>query len=91
VGAPFPSVIAETFLQHSENIHLAHVTQKHRIKNYFRYVDDILMIFYPTHTNVQAILSDFNVIRPKLQFTAELERDNKLNYLDIKSTEPPQN
>jgi hypothetical protein len=91
MGAPFSSVITEIFLQHTENIHLAHLTHKHRITNYFRYVDDTLIICYPTHTNIQAILSDLNVIHPKLQFSAEGERDNKLNYLDITIHRTPTN
>jgi hypothetical protein len=82
MGAPSSGIIAEIFLQHAENSHLAHITQKHNIINYFRYVDDILLIFDPNHTDLQAILSDFNAIYPKLLFTAEAET-NSLNYLDI--------
>jgi DNA-directed RNA polymerase subunit H (RpoH/RPB5) len=47
MGAPSSSLIAEIFLQHTENSHLAHLAQKHRIVNYFHYVDDILLIFLP--------------------------------------------
>jgi hypothetical protein len=39
----------------------------------------------------EAILNDFNAIRPKLQFTAEEERDNTLNYLDISIHRTPTN
>ena len=49
------------------------------------------MTFGPTHTNIQAILSNFNAIHPKLQFTAEVERDTKLNYLDITIYRTPTN
>ena len=41
------------------------------IKNYFRYIDDILLILDSNHTNIQAILTDFNSIHPNLHFTAE--------------------
>jgi len=51
--------------------------------NYFRYVDDILLIFDSNHTNIQAILTDFNTIHPKLHLTAETEQNNTKNYLDI--------
>ena len=83
MGAPSSGLIAEIFLQHIEHLHLAHLTHRHRIINYWRYVDDILLAFDPNHTNIQAIVHDFNAIHPKLQFTAETERDNTLNYLDI--------
>jgi hypothetical protein len=83
MGAPSSGLIAEIFLQHTEYTHLAHITRKHNIINYFRYVDDILLIFDPHHTDIQAILVDFNTIHPTLHFTAETENDNHINYLDI--------
>ena len=82
MGAPSSGIIAEIFLQHVENSHLASLAQKKNIINYFHYVDNILLIFHPNHTHIQAILNDFNAITPKLHFTAEIE-DNSLNYLDI--------
>jgi hypothetical protein len=33
-------------------------------------------------TDIQAILTDFNALHPKLHFTAETEVSNTLNYLD---------
>ena len=80
---PSSGIIAEIFLQRTENSRLAHLAQKHRIVNYFRYVDDILLIFDPNYTNIQAILNDFNTIHPKLHFTAQMEVNITLNYLDI--------
>jgi hypothetical protein len=71
IGAPSSGIIAEICLQHPENLHLAHLEQKHDIINYFRYVDNILLIFDPNHADMQAILTDFNAIQPKLHFTAE--------------------
>jgi hypothetical protein len=71
MGAPSSGLIAEIFLQHTEHKHLPSITQKHKIVNYFRYVDDILVIFDSTHTYVPDILTDFNVIHPHLHFTAE--------------------
>jgi len=51
--------------------------------NYCRYVDDILLTYDSNQTSIQMILEDFNALHPKLQFTAELEKDINLNYLDI--------
>ena len=79
MGAPSSSIIAGMFLQHTENSHLAHPAQKHKIINYFHYVDDIFLIFDPNYTNIQAILNDFNAIHPKLHFTSEIEQNNTLN------------
>ena len=62
---------------------MAQLSTKHKIINYFRYVEDILIIFDPNHSIIQAILADFNTLHPKLQFTAETEKDNAINYLDV--------
>jgi len=91
MGAPSSGLIAEIFLQHIEHIHLAHLTHKHRIINYCRNVDNILLIFDYNHTSIQMILDDFNAMQPKLQFTAEAERDHTLNYLDISINRTPTN
>jgi hypothetical protein len=91
MGAPSSVLIAEIFLQHMEHTHLVHLTQKHNIINYCRYVDDILKIFDPNHTTLEMILNDFNSLHPKLQFTAETENDHTLNYLDISIQRTPTN
>jgi hypothetical protein len=83
MGATSTSIIAEIFLKHTEYAHMAHLTHKHNIINYFRYMDDILLILDPKRTDIQVILKDFNALHPNLQFTAEVERDNTLNCLDI--------
>ena len=57
------------------------MTQKHKIINYCRYVDFILIIFDPNHCDIQEIINDFNSLHPKLRFTAETEDNCTLNYL----------
>jgi hypothetical protein len=81
IGAPSSSIIAEIFKQAIEHSHMPLLAQKHLLINYFRYVDDILLIFDSQHTNIHAILNDFNSIHPKLLFTAEIEQNNSINYL----------
>jgi hypothetical protein len=88
LGAPSSGLIAELFLQNMENVHLARLSHKHGIIDYFRYVDGILLIFDPELTDIQAILTDFNTSHPNLHFTAETERDNTINYLDISIQNP---
>jgi len=79
MGAPSSGLIAEFFLQHTENTHLACLSHKHRIIDYFKYVDDILLISDPNYSDIQSILTDFNTLHPNLHFTAEIERDNTIN------------
>ena len=83
IAAPSSSILSEVSSQHAENSHFAYLAQKHRIINYFLYVDDILLIFYPNHTDIQAILTDFNSVHPKLHFIAEIDQNNTLNSLDV--------
>jgi hypothetical protein len=90
MGAPSSDLIAEIFLQHIENLQLTRLTHKHKIINYCRYVDDILLIFDSNHSNIEKILDDFNSLYPKLQFTAETEKDHTLNFLEYPYTEPRQ-
>jgi hypothetical protein len=83
MGAPSSSIISEIFLQNIEHTHLPGLAEKHKLVNYFRFVDDILIIYDSQHTNINAILSDFNSIHPKIQYTEETEQNNTINYLDI--------
>jgi len=83
MGAPSSSIISEIFLQNIENTHLHGLARKHKLVNYFRFVDDILIIVDSQHTNINAILSDFHSIHPKLHFTKETEQKNTINYLYI--------
>jgi hypothetical protein len=82
MGAPSSSILSEIFLQHIEHTHIPHLTKKHKLVNYFRYVDDIIIIFDTNHTNIQSILTDFNALHPNLKFTAELEHNNTINFPD---------
>ena len=83
MGAPTSGPIAEFFLQNLEHIHLIHLSNKHKITGYFRCVDDVLLIYDSNHINIQSILDDFNAMHPNLNFTAETETNNKINYLDL--------
>jgi type II restriction/modification system DNA methylase subunit YeeA len=55
---------------------------KHKLVNYFRFVDDILLIFDTNKTNIHSILTDLNTLHPNLKFTAEIEHNNAINFLD---------
>jgi hypothetical protein len=91
MSAPSSGLISELFLQHIKHLHLEPPSTKHKIINYFRYVDDILVVFGSNHTGIQTILNDFNAIHPNLKFTAEAETNNKINYLDVTIHRTPTN
>ena len=83
MGAPTTGLLAKFFLQHLEQFQIPHLYDKHKIIKYFRYVDDIMIIYDTSHSDVQNILKDFNTIQPKLKFTAECEENYHINFLDI--------
>jgi hypothetical protein len=58
MGAPSSSILSEIFMQHTEQAHIPRLSEKHKLINYFRYVDDILLIFDTNKTNIQSILTD---------------------------------
>jgi hypothetical protein len=87
IGAPSSSIISEIFLQYIENTHLPHLTQKHRLVNYVRYIDDILLIYDSQHTDLHSILHDFNSLHQNLHFIGEIEQNN----LDISIHNTPAN
>ena len=64
------------------------ILSKHNIKGYYRYVDDILIVYTDTTTNIHTVLDEFNSITPKLEFTLEEEQNDKINFLDF--TKDPQ-
>lgn len=54
-----------------------------KVEGYFRYTDDILIIYKANHTDINEFLSPFNSISSGLNFTLEHEQDNRINFLDL--------
>jgi hypothetical protein len=50
---------------------------------YFRYVDDILIVYNKDTTNIYDVFNIFNNIIPTIEFTIEAEKENQINFLDI--------
>jgi hypothetical protein len=89
MGAPTSSIFSELYLQFLENSTVNNFLPNYDIKGYFRYVDDILIVYDEEKTNIDTLLECFNNISPKLKFTIEKETEHKINFLDITiNTEP---
>jgi hypothetical protein len=63
MGAPTSAILADTFIQYPEHTVIYQILKKHQIIDYYRYVDDILIIYNEQHTNIQSTLDEFNIIR----------------------------
>jgi len=86
MGAPTSSILSEVYLQYTENTTICELLIKHKVEGYFRYVDDILVIYKDNKTNIHRVLEDFNNLVPSMKFTLEKEQNNKINFLDITIT-----
>jgi hypothetical protein len=74
---------AEVDIQHFEHTSIADSLNKHKIIDYYRYADDILIIYDEQKTNITNTLEDFNAIYPKLKFTMEQQTQNRINHFDL--------
>jgi hypothetical protein len=81
MGAPPSSILSEFFLQYLENSRIYDLLGNH-ITGYFRYVDNILIIYNENTMNIED-LHCFNNLTPKLKFTLEKEMECKFNFLDL--------
>jgi len=74
---------SEVYLQHLKHTKIIKIIMQHNIIGYFRYVDDILMIYHENSTDIHEVHTAFNDPAPMIKFTMEKETDNNINFLDI--------
>ena len=86
MGAPTSTILSEVYLQQMENTTIYELLIKHKVESYFRYVDDILVMYRDDKTNIHRVLGGFNNLVPSMKFTLEKEQNNKINVLDITIT-----
>jgi hypothetical protein len=83
MGAPTSSIFSKIYLPYLENTKIFDIPLKHHTIGYFRYVDDIVIVYKNGMTNIQDILDTFNKITPTMTFTMEEEVNNSINFQDI--------
>jgi hypothetical protein len=81
--APCSSFFSEIYLHHTENTKIIDILLEYHILHYFRYVDDILIVYKNDTTSIYDVLDIFNSIIPTMKFTVENEKENKTNFIDI--------
>jgi hypothetical protein len=69
MGAPISAILSEIYMQFLENNAINNILKVHNINGYFRYVDDILIVYDIIESNTHEVLDDFNQIAQKLKFT----------------------
>ena len=83
MGVASSSIRSEVYLQFLENTQIYNILIQHQIILYFRYVDDILIVYSDNNTGIYQVLDLFNNISPIMNFTIEKEQNNSINFLDI--------
>lgn len=86
MGAPASSILFEFYIQYLEHIFITLILDKYKILGYFRYVDDIIVIYNEESTNISDMLSELNTMSPKRKFTSKLEENGNISFLDITIT-----
>jgi len=62
MGAPTSSIFSEIYLQYMENNLIYDVLRETRVEGYFRYVDDIRIVYNENLTDINEIHNRFNSI-----------------------------
>jgi hypothetical protein len=66
-----------------EHTRLQTILTENKILGYFRYVDDILIVYNEKDTDIDLLLDQFNNTMPTMKFSIEKENNNNINFLDI--------
>jgi hypothetical protein len=74
MGAPTSSILAETHIQHIEHTQIYPILIQQQKIAYFRYVDDILIIYDQNKTNINHTLNEFNKLQQTIKFTIEKKK-----------------
>jgi len=76
MGAPSSSILSEIYLQFMENTKIFEILRNSKIGGYYRYIDNILVIYNENCTNIEEVHKLFNTITLDLKFTLEQEKEN---------------
>jgi len=83
MGAPTSSILSDFSVQHLENSKICDILLNFNIIGYFRYLDNLPIIYSERKTDREDLLYWFNNITPKLNFTIEKETRGSINFLDL--------
>jgi hypothetical protein len=83
MGAPTSAILAEAYIQYMDHKQLFPILIIYQIIGYFRYVDDIFIIYNQKKTNKDETLAEFNKRRTNIKFTIEKEQYDSINFLNL--------
>jgi len=56
---------------------------QNNILGYFRYVDDILIVYNVSTTDIDKVLNSFKNVTPTMKFTIEKEMKSTINFFGV--------
>ena len=77
MGVPASSIFSDIYIKHIENT-MFDILLKYHIVGYFRYVDDILIVYNRDTSNIYDVFSVFNYIMTTMKFTIRKKKQNQL-------------
>jgi hypothetical protein len=80
---PSSGILSEIYHQNLESTKIIEILTQHNIIGYFRYVDDILIVYDENSTDIHKVPKTFNNLAPTIKFTLETETNNYINFLDV--------
>lgn len=80
MGSPLSPLMAEVFM---DNFECKYIVNEPHILFYYRYVDDIIILWTGTLRQIDIFVSKLNNIHPKIKFKLEVESNQSLNFLDL--------
>ena len=83
MGSPLSPFLADLFLNQIERDIISKLPHFKQVSGWFRYVDDILVIFSGSEQDIETFHQSLNSIRPSLKFTIEHEVNSALPFLDL--------
>ncbi|CAF4942844.1 unnamed protein product, partial [Rotaria socialis] len=88
MGAPLAPIIADIFMAYLETTLMDELISL-GVCEWHRYVDDTFVFINP-NANVNDILSVLNFFHPPMKFTYKVEKDNELEFLEVKVIRIPE-
>ena len=84
MGGPLSALLSEIYMQNYEtNNIINNKIYSPFIKAYYRYVDDTFILFRGSNRQAENLVKYLNKINKNIQFTLEIQINNKLNFLDL--------
>jgi ribosomal protein S17E len=71
VGALTSAILAKVYIQYMEHKQLYPVLMNHEIIGYFRYIDEILIIYNQNKTIIDGTLTEFSKQRTNIKFSVK--------------------